>query len=265
MNDLKRLQEDFQRFILTRDHGMDDQVTGDERVDARTRLELYGDSYWLRLMEALEDTYPGLHTLLGDEEFMKAGRAYIDAHPSSWRSIRWFGHHMAPFLRNNQPWSTQPVLAEMADLEWVRTLVFDAADSATLTEADMAAIPPESWPGLRFTTHPSVFRLNLHWNVNAIRREVEKEQEPPAPQKNDVPVPWLYWRKDDYRTWWRSMEVDEAVAFDALANGDSFAEIAETLLEWVDTENAPLRVAGMLKRWLNDGLIAGIEDRSGQA
>ncbi len=256
MENLKQLQEDFQRFLLTHDHGMDDQVIGDERVDARTRLELYGDSYWLRLMEALEDTYPGLHTLLGDEEFLRAGRAYIDAHPSSYRSIRWFGDRMAEFMRNNAPWSGETILGEMAELEWVRTLVFDAAEAPVVGEEDMASVPPQAWGELTFTLHPSVHRLDLEWNVNAIRREVEKDEEPPAPEKGEYPVPWLLWRKSDYQTWWRSMDVDEAVAFDTLAEGGNFADISESILEWVDAENAPLRVAGMLKRWLNDELIS---------
>jgi len=62
------------------------------------------------------------------------------------------------------------------------------------------------------------------------------------------------WRKD-VDTFWRSMELDEAVAMDAMTDGKKFSEICTGLLECSDEENVAIRAAGMLKRWVNDGMI----------
>ena len=42
---------------------------------------------------------------------------------------------------------------------------------------------------------------------------------------------------------------------DALREGRSFAEICEGLTEWIDARNVALHAAGLLKQWLEDGMI----------
>lgn len=77
--------------------------------------------------------------------------AYIDAHPSEYPSIRWFGRHLNAFLRQTSPYAAQPVLAEMVAFEWPQGEVFDAEDSAAVTVEEMACFPrlpgrPCAWP-----------------------------------------------------------------------------------------------------------------------
>jgi hypothetical protein len=50
------------------------------------------------LIEALDDTYSGLHKLLDDETFGALGDLLVDAHPSVHRLIRWYGGELADFL-----------------------------------------------------------------------------------------------------------------------------------------------------------------------
>jgi hypothetical protein len=57
---------------------------------------------------------------------------------------------------------------------------------------------------------------------------------------------------------WRSLAVDEAWALDAARRDVDFAGICEGLCEWIDASQVALRAAGMIKGWLNDGLIAGV-------
>jgi len=40
--------------------------------------------------------------------------------------------------------------------------------------------------------------------------------------------------------------------------GESFASICEGLVEWIDAQNVALHAAGLLKRWITDGMIANI-------
>jgi len=257
MNTLRRLQEDFQGYLLTLDGRMNSQVLGSEQVGAKERLAIYANAYRLRLLEALGTDYPGLHTVFGDDEFDAMGRAYIAAHPSAYFSLRWFGDRLSEFLRTTEPYSKYPVFTEMAAFEWAKSDSFDAADSAIASIHDMAAIPPDAWPGLRFVPHPSLRRLNLRWNVPAVWKEIEAGQEPPALEENDYPIAWLVWRQD-LLTYFRSLNVDEAWAMDAMRRGETFAAICEGLTEWIDAQNVALHVSGLLKQWLTDGLISEI-------
>jgi len=209
------------------------------------------------LLEALDTDYAGLHTLLGDDEFDAMGRAYIAAHPSTHFSLRWYGDRMSEFLRTVEPYSRYPVFAEMAAFEWAKCDAFDAPDTALCSVTDMAAIPPDAWPGLTFVAHTSLTRLNLRWNVPTVWKAIDAGEEPPALLENDYPIAWLVWRQD-LLTYFRSLSVDEAWALDALQRGENFAAICEGLSEWVDAQNVAAHAAGLLKQWLTDGLICEI-------
>ena len=254
---LRRLQEDFQDYLLTPDARMQPHVHGSAQVSAEERLAIYANAYRLRLLEALGTDYPGLHTVLGDDEFDAMGRAYIAAHPSAYFSLRWFGDRLSEFLRSTAPYSQYPVFAEMATFEWAKSDAFDAADSAVANISDMAAIPPDAWPGLRFIPHHSLRRLDLRWNVPTVWKEIDAGREPPELVESEYPIAWLLWRQD-LLTYFRSLNVDEAWALDALLRGETFADLCEGLTEWIDAQNVAGHAVGLLKQWLTDGLISEI-------
>lgn len=289
MSALADLQSDFQAFLLDGNGRMLDRVSGTGKVSAEQRLAIYYDAYRLRLLESLGANYPVLRAWLGEDEFDNIGIAYITAHPSRHFSIRWFGHRLAEFLAATSPWSDQPHIVEMAALEWALSEAFDAEDRAVLVVADMAAIPASAWPGMRLQFHPSAQRLDLHWNVpilwKAINQNLDaeksaascrgetsatpstgREQHADTPAVADVPTltehehpqAWLVWRQD-LKTWFRSLSVDEAWALDAAMTGENFAAICEGLCEWIDAQNVALHAAGLMKQWITDGIVSDID------
>ncbi|HYA39168.1 MAG TPA: DNA-binding domain-containing protein [Candidatus Methylomirabilis sp.] len=267
MNPLQSLQSDFQSFLLRREEGLLSRVAGTARVDAQTRVAIYYDAYRQRLLEALDANYPVLHAWIGDDEFEQLGLAYLDAHPSQHFSIRYFGHRLPEFL-GAEAHRDRPYLAEMAALEWALSEAFDAADDEIMRIEDIAGIPPDAWPGMRLRFHASVRRLNLSWNVpaiwKAINQNIEAEKngaeattEVPAPAAEEYPRAWLIWRQE-LKTYFRSLPVDEAWAIDTAVAGGSFAEICEGLTEWIDAQNVAVHAAGLLKQWITNGLIREI-------
>lgn len=258
MSALRRLQKDFQCYLLRPTPDMESAVLDTDRASARVRLGVYADAYRLRLLEALQIDYPALHSLVGDETFDRLGRAYIDAHPSRHFSIRWFGQNLAAFLRHSPPYCDFPVAAEMADFEWAMTLAFDAADATPLSLAAMAEIPPSAWADMRLLPQASVQRLNLEWNVPVFWKAIDAGETPDAPpSRAPYPVGWVVWRHE-LMTYFRSIEVDEAFALDALCAGQTFAQICEGLCEWIDPQHAAAHAAGMLKQWVSDGMLRGV-------
>jgi hypothetical protein len=255
---LRELQEQLQAHLLHGDTRIAQRIVATPRIDVPTRLAIYSDAYRLRLLEALRADFPALHTLAGDAEFERLGRAYIDAHPSGHFSIRYFGAQLAEFLRCDARWRATPVFAEMAAFEWALGLSFDAPDSPLLVVEDVAAILPEDWPRMRLVLHPSLQRLNLRWNVPGLWKAIDEQQSPQAPVTATCPVAWVIWRRD-MRSFFRSAPVDEAWAIDCLRKGQRFAALCEGLCEWVNETQAPARAALYLRRWVQDGLVARIE------
>jgi hypothetical protein len=145
----------------------------------------------------------------------------------------------------------------MAALEWAMSEAFDAPDSPGVGLDAMASIPPEAWPEMRMALHASVHRLDLRWNVPAIWKAIKEEQVPEETSAGEWPRPWLVWRQD-LKIFFRSLSVDEAWAIDAVRQDQTFASICEGLVEWIDAQNVALHAAGLLKRWMIDGMIVNI-------
>lgn len=259
MDALRKLEGDFQDCLLRDDLDMRGQVVGDALAGAEERVRVYVEAYRLRLLEVLQDNYTGLHALVGDEEFDRLGRAYIDAHPSTHPSVRWFSRHLEGFLRETAPYSDHSYLAEMAAFEWAQGLVFDAADEPVAHLDALATVAPEAWAGLRFQLHPSVRFLDLEWNIPAAWQVLEAAEAPELRQ-GDAPATWLLWRKD-LQTHWRSLDEGEIWALHAAREGKGFGEICEGLCRWHESSEVAMQAASYLKRWLTDGLITRIDAR----
>lgn len=254
---LRQLQQDLQNHLLGNPSGIADAIVDVPPLAVAQRLGIYHNAYRVRLIEALDDTYPVLHAVLGDEVFSALGDEFVAAHPSVHRSIRWYGRELAEFLRRSAPYDEQPLLAELGLLEWTLAEVFDSADAEPVQRTALSAIDPSAWSGLRFKFHPSLRRLQLHWNTVAVWQAMSRDEAPPDPSRAEHPSSWLLWRQN-LQNYFRSMTADEAAALDWGRGGASFAEICEALAEWLPDEEIPLRAASLLGAWADSGIIVDI-------
>nr|CAA6829413.1 MAG: DUF2063 domain-containing protein [uncultured Thiotrichaceae bacterium] len=253
---LVNLQQNFLAYL--RDppahQSMTSFVSGTESVSAELRLRIYAHAYEARLTEALQDNFPALHTLLGDDDFYELAAQYISTYPSKSFSLRYFGDRLCQWLRERLPYAKQSVLAEMALFEWSVWTAFDAPDIDPATIEDLQAVPPHQWGELTFDLHPSSQVVSLEWNVPVLWQAITDEADPIAPEQQEYPHSWLVWRQG-LGTYFRALEVDEAWALSKVEQGESFAYLCEGVCEWVDTEHAATRVVGFLQVWLSDGVI----------
>ena len=254
---LRELQRDMQRHLLGEESEVTAAIVDAPPLPAADRLAIYRNAYQVRLIDALHETYPVLHGLLGDEAWVEMGQAYVAAHPSVFRSIRWYGRELADHLALSTPYSEAPILSEVALLEWTLTEVFDAADAEPVERTALSAFDPSAWSELQFEFHPSLRRLFLQWNTAAVWQAMSRDEAPPEPCCAELPMPWLLWRQD-LQNYFRSMTADEAAALDAALRGADFAQICEALAEWLPEEEIPLRAASLLALWADSGIIVAV-------
>ena len=227
-----------------------------EGIGRPERVGVYRHAYRARLAEALRSNYPVLHRVLGDDAFGDLAQAYLRARPSVRPSIRWFGNELATHMHEAPDAVPHPSLIDLARMEWSLGLSFDSADAAVLTPAMLLAIPAAQWPALRFAPHPSVNLLQLDWSVEPAWSAVTADEraEVEAPQRSSHALLVWRWRLD---TRWRSLPDDEAVWLRSCLNGEPFAQLCE-LAAQTTSDGAALAAAGALRRWVEDGLLAGL-------
>ncbi|HYE48492.1 MAG TPA: DNA-binding domain-containing protein [Azospirillaceae bacterium] len=254
---LADLQAAFRAHLLDGDAAIAGAVLDGPAADRATLLGVYRHAYRARLVEVLEKDFPATLALVGEAEFAALAVRYVAAHPSRSFTVRWLGRHLPDFLADALPGGPA---AEMAAFEWALGEAFDAADAEPLGIAEVAAVPPERWPGLRLRFVPSLRRLDLSWTVPQAWGAVTGD----GPEAERVPVPWpegrlgwLVWRAG-LDPMYRSLDAQEAAALDLMAAGGSFGDLCARLLEEVG-DQAPIAAAAHMREWVESGLVAGLE------
>ena len=253
---LTDLQRAFQDYVLESGDGFTGSVRDTSKADRRTLLDVYRDGYALRLIEVLTTDYPGVLAMAGPADFDHMARAYIAAHPSRHPNARWVGKHLPDFLSSTPPYDKSPAAAEMARFEWVLGEAFDSPDEKPVAAAAVMSVPPEAWETISFAPLPSLRRLDFAFDVPPSwqrREDVEPGELEVAPLAE--PVAWVIWRPELMSNF-RSLEPDEAAMLDAMIEGRPFPALCEALLAYVEEDQAPARAAGLLRSWVEEGMIA---------
>ncbi|MDP1854403.1 MAG: DNA-binding domain-containing protein [Candidatus Omnitrophota bacterium] len=253
---LGNLQRAFQDYLLVSSDALHAAVRDTRKADRVTLLDVYRDGYALRLIEVLANDYPGLMAMAGPADFDHVARAYITAHPSRLPSVRWFGKDLADFMDKTAPYNKAPAAVEMVRFEWALGEAFDSADVTPISADALMALPPEAWETLAFTPLPSLRRCIFAFEVaQAWQRRDEIEPGNLEVARAAEPVTWAIWRPERVSSF-RSLETDETAMLDALIAGRAFPELCEAVAPFSGDDQAPARAAGLLRAWVEGGMIA---------
>lgn len=263
MKQLTKLQQTFQERVLHPGiQASTAWVSANGRATPETQLSIYTYAYRARLKEVLANDYPAVLMAIGDGNFNQLADDYIQEHPSRYFSLRDFGRHLPGFvyewIQHHERYQDMYWLYELALFEWSLGQAFDVSNVAIFKVQDMASIPPDAWPELRFVMHPSVQRLDLEWNIPEMWQALTDDNPAEVTAVRETASPWLVWR-EQLTTRFRSMPIDEQRTLDKLCEGASFNDICEILATLMNEDEVPLHAAGLLKGWIAQGLISGIK------
>ena len=259
MRSLRAFQLAFGGAVLSHGDRVPRAIAAPPSGDRRTRFAIYREGYRLRLIESLATDYPATRAVLGEDRFDALARAFVEAHPSPYSNLRWYGAELAEFMRARCDLDDTPS-ASLAAFEWAIAGAFDAADAHAVTAEDMACMPPASWPRLVFALHPSVRRVEVPLPVPELWKAATAGAPlPPVATAGSENASWIVWRKE-LGVLYRRLDRDEAEALDRAAAAATFAELCARLAAHVPEAETPARAAVLLRRWIEDGLVAGLRD-----
>jgi Putative DNA-binding domain len=261
MSEFARLQDDFQRGILSGDDTVLGEILDSPKETRQVLFGVYRHAYGARLVEALRNDHELLQLYLGDEMFDAMGHAYVAANPSHHPNLRWFSQALPDFLKSTKPYSDHPILGDLAALEKALNDAFDAADAPVLTLDDMAKFAPEAWSGLKFSPHPASRRLDVSTNAAAIWLALKNDEAPPDAIALGEPGRLLIWRQDT-TPMFRELAPEESMMWDEAATGIPFGVLCSMLATYDDADGAAARGAGYLHGWVTSGLLTGVRSEA---
>lgn len=167
-------------------------VTRSQSLDSISRLQVYGNAYYARLLECLRDEFPALLHALGEETFDAFAFGYLQTHPSTSYTLAQLSSRFPRYLRETRPrteaeggspnWSD--FLIELATLERTYSEVFDGPGvegQALLQTDDLSAIPRQAWPNVRFQFVPCFRLLDFDFPVHEYATAVRRHQQDLVP------------------------------------------------------------------------------------
>lgn len=255
MSALLALQTALQQHVLDAADGVRDRIVAGPGIGVERRLQIYHHAYRARLVETLADTFGHTASYLGEDWFGADAQAYIETHPSTRASLRWYGADFPAWLQQRHPQDGD--IGELAALDWALRRAFDGPDAPVLTLADLGALPPEAWATLGFALQPTAERLTLHFNTLAIWQALDGDSTPPTAAPLAAPGALLVWRRD-LQPHFRTLGPVEALALTQLAAGTSFAATCAALAADFPAEDAATQAGALLRRWIDDGLLASV-------
>ena len=216
-------------------------IKPNDRLTSFERLQIYNRQYWYRILDSLEEDFPGLLAIVGRVRFNALAKAYLTDCPSRSFTLRDLGSRLEEWLRAHPKYAAPrtKLALDMVRLEWAEIEAFDAAEPPVL-------IPDSaSDPDPRFTLQPYLRLLELHHPVDdllvgikAEMRESEVASNAMAPRARHGRVRKIANRKrrtiflavhrQGDSVYFKRMEREAFRMLQALGGGKRLSEAAET-------------------------------------
>lgn len=169
-------------------------VRPSKTLTAAERVGVYQGMYLPRMIEALESDYRGLAHFLGPAAWERLVRSYLGAHPSRSYTLNELGRRMPEFVRRARV-SRPAFCHDLARLEWAIAEVFDAPETAALSERDFKAVTPRGLERARLVPVAALRLVALDHDAGAWLDSLrdERHRHPPVRRARSR---WVVYRRN---------------------------------------------------------------------
>lgn len=233
-----------------------------QQLDSVSRLAVYGNAYYARLLECLRDEFPALVQAVGESAFDGLAFGYLQHHPPHSYTLSELGDEFPKYLRATRPDDGEPqpnwtdFLIELAELERLYAEVFDGPGperTGLLRPETLEAIDGQQWPQAKLVVvpwlHLKQFQYPVHEYASAVR---VREQQPPPP---DAESTFLAITRRDYVVRRTPLNRAQFEMLAAMQNGAAVVKAIERGAAFYEGEADQLGDA--IRRWFFDWTAAG--------
>lgn len=141
-------------------------------LPAKTRLQVYRNTFFGTLTKALRLSYPAVNHLVGDAFFESAAHTFIRDHPPTSAYLDEYGASFPGFLADFEPAAGIPYLPDVARLDWAASRALHAPDTDPLDPSRLATINLSDHARVVLTPDPTVGLLHSNYPVDDIWQAV---------------------------------------------------------------------------------------------
>jgi hypothetical protein len=243
MTKLAQTQKIFQDHILNNATAAIHSIHLPPQGTKESRLAVYREGYYLRLIEIISGDFETLFKELGDIRFNQLARAYITITPPCCFSLDEYAASFPDFIKTH----TSRFYYEIAHFEWAIAMMRLVKPDAFLNESALRHMPAEKWPHIAFSLQPHVSTHRYEYDVIGLyeKEEVNHPSEPSF---------ILIWQKNHF-PYYMSLSKEKKVLIELIQSGCVFSTMCEQLCEYLSEEEVPNYVATTLKELIENELL----------
>lgn len=229
------------------------------------RIELYGQQYWWRLLNILQDFYPLVARLFGYHDFNRLiGIPYLSHYPPNHWSLNGLGDLLPVWIEQEYHESDKKLVLNAVEIDYA---YHDNFLAKQLKPVDLQDLPnPEDFAYLLEQTlylQPSVllfFHLDYDlftYRFEFLKHPVEYWTEHDFPPLNPTQTPYVLFRNPHWASVWAPISLAEATLLNCFREGATLDEACSWLEEKPEIcaeaeENLQQWIQGwIVKKWLS--------------
>lgn len=149
-------QRDFSAALLDPTQPVPAGLVGPDGERSAKRFAVYRNNVVVGLTEALQDAFPAVCRIVGDEFFQAMARIYALSDLPASPILLDYGAGFPDFIAGFQPAATLPYLPDVARIERAWIEAYHAREALRLQASDFAAIDADRLAEIHLTVHPSL-------------------------------------------------------------------------------------------------------------
>lgn len=159
---LRQLQKLFTSALLenTLSYDVETQLGKYDRGELDERLAVYRNNIYYSLTDVLQDTFPSVAAMVGEEFFTALAQAYIRKHPPTNAAMVHLGASFPGFIDEFLPTIGQlpqlNYLGDLGRLDWARHQAYHAAEATPLSNHAFVSLTTAELASAQLTLHPSL-------------------------------------------------------------------------------------------------------------
>jgi hypothetical protein len=168
----------FADALLKADQPIPSGVTAHNAGVPVRRFAVYRNNVVTGLVKALQNRFPVVEKIVGEEFFAAMSRVFVTERPPRSPLLAIYGDDFPAFIAAFEPARELPYLADVARLEAERARSYHAADAAPVDASRFAALDASDIAGVGIDLHPSIGIVRSShpivtiWAMNSGEREL---------------------------------------------------------------------------------------------
>jgi hypothetical protein len=262
---LKDIQEWFGKAIRQRVStnfqvtDIQSYIASTEELNRNERMQLYNEAYWYRLIDALQEEFPMLVRLFGEDNFTRTFAIdYLDKCPPRHWSLNLIGDRFLSWLEASYQGNDKKLVEICASIDWTCQHIFLAKSHLPLVISDA-----KTFVSSEIALQPTVQLLSLpghfmKWRKELLEQPADYWQHRPFPQLiKDRTYYFIIYRSFALTVEWEEVSLEKYLLLKTISELGTIERATDSLeeMECIDQEVLEKNIVGWIQAILECGWL----------